>query len=380
LRIGAEPHRFETDILMKPALLNFLACFECGSPFELESLLERPVGLSPEECAVMTSSYRDRAQYEREIISGRLHCAKCGLVFPIVRGIPRIYKEAPKTFGLDESRALKENKDEGHVQTTFSREWNEFDYDDNTIWLWSVDSRIDTFCEEVGVESPAELTGKVMLDAGCGSGILSMNLSERFQIEIIAMDMSTILDRAFERNTSNLLHFVQGSVLSPPIKPNVGDLTYSHGVLHHTSSTVNAFERIAPLTKDGGMLYVWLYGKKKGWNRFRFLFIRSIRFFVSRLPKQPQTAAVWIMGAIHGAVRVLKRLVGYDMIEHKTLNQYLVGIRDKYTPKYAREHTEPEIRGWFEAAGFKNVVRRTSWPKTPFWEGSTDIAMRGEKA
>src|SRR5215831_17555466 len=118
------------------------------------------------------------------------------------------------------------------------------------------------------------------------------------------MDMSYMVGIAFKANKSNLLHFVRVSVLNPPLAHSIADLTHSHGVLHHTYSTKKAFDAIAPLTKPGGTLYVWLYGKKKEWNGFWFLFIRIARVVVSRLPGAPQTGAVWILAAITARVRL----------------------------------------------------------------------------
>jgi ubiquinone/menaquinone biosynthesis C-methylase UbiE len=218
-----------------------------------------------------------------------------------------------------------------------------------------------------------------MVDAGCGSGILSMTLSERYGIEIIAFDMSHVLTRAYEHNRSNLCHFVQGSVLKPPLAPQIADVTYSHGVLHHTYNTRVAFNAIAPITKRGGLLYVWLYGKKKGWNRFRFLFIRTARFFIARMPHYPQVAMVYVMATIHFGVRFIKRLLGLEKVQYQTLAQFLVSIRDKYTPLHAREHTEAEVIQWFGEAGFSNAERRVSWANTPWFIGSTDLSISGIK-
>lgn len=321
--------------------------------------------------------------YQFDIVSGSLTCVGCAAVYPIRDGVPRMYADAWRDFPTDEawsgSDRLSDSTRERHVQRSFSREWDEFNYDDRTIWLWTLDHRIETFCEELGIASPEELRGKLMVDAGCGSGILSMTLAERYGIEIIAMDMSHVISRAAKHNRSNLCHFIQGSVLSPPLKPGIADVVYSHGVLHHTYSTRKAFDAIAPLTKPGGTLYVWLYGKKQGWNRFRFLFIRSARFLISRLPHIPQTMMVYVMTGIHLTVRLIKRIMGMEKVQYRTMAQFLVSMRDKYTPLYAREHTEAEVKQWFVEAGFENVARRQDWPKTPWWRGSTDLSIRGRR-
>jgi len=358
---------------MKVALHKHLCCVECRSDLELIPISTAEVELRSEEIEVISERRGNVSDYTTDIVEGYLDCCSCDARYQILNGIPRLYK------GAEIKRTLKENKDEGFVQRSFNREWDEFNYDDDRIWLWTRESRVDTFCEELAIESAQQYNGKLMVDCGCGPAVLSMNLSATYGIEIIAMDMSTVIDRATQINPSNLCHFIQCSVLSPPLKNGIADLTYSNGVLHHTYSTKNAFAAIEAITKPGGTLCVWLYGKKQGWLAFRFFFHRNIRRVISRLPRYPQTAMVWVMAGIHLTVRFFKRLLGMEKVQYKTMNQFLVTMRDKYTPKYAREHREEEVKSWFEQHGYHGVERQRDWIKTPLWQGSTDLSIRGTK-
>jgi len=369
---------------LKPALLKYLRCVACGLPLEIKVLNQRAVSLSPEEAELLRESGRTESEYKVEILTGALSCHGCGAAYPIAEGVPRLYREAEKDFPINglylTTAGLPVNKNERRIQKSFSREWKEFKYSDNTIWLWSTDQRVETFCEEVDIASPHELRGKLMVDAGCGPAVLSMSLSERYGLEIIALDMSYIIEKAFAQCKSNLCHFLQASVLTPPLAEGTGDIVYSHGVLHHTYDTKKAFVAIAKLPKRGGLLYVWLYGKKRGWNRFRFIFIRTARIIISRLPKYSQTLMVYVMAGIHLTVRFIKRLLGMEKVQYKTMSQFLRSIRDKYTHIYAREHTEEEVKRWFDEAGYVNVERRTSWQKNAWWRGSTDLSMKGTRS
>ena len=366
---------------MKPALLDYLRCPNCESELILKPYEQQRVELRPEEKDILLKNRRDISVYETEIIFGSLICNNCETTFPIWKSVPRIYRKAEKDFPIDKyvqiSTVKLANHKEDIVQTSFGREWDEFNYEDGVIWLWTIDERIDTFCEELGISSPEEIKGKLMIDAGCGSGILSMNLSEKYSIEIIAFDITNAVERASRVNKSNICHFIQASVFSPPLAEGISDITHSHGVLHHTYDTKKAFNSIEKLTKKGGMLYVWLYGKKRGYNWFRYLFFRSARTIISRLPKAPQTFMVYVMAFLHLGILSLKKILGMKRTEYKTFSQFLVGIRDKYTPVYAREHTEEEVKNWFKEAGYKNVCRRTQWGKTPAWRGSTDLSVKG---
>ncbi|MGH7491092.1 MAG: methyltransferase domain-containing protein [bacterium] len=369
---------------MKPALLRYLRCPYCHCNFELKSGRRLPISLSYQEKQIIYQKYANASEYEMEVLTGVLICMGCGISFPVRQGVPRIFHTAEKGLPLNQhfaasggkfSECLRENA----VQTSFSREWDEFKYEDQTIWLWSADQRLDTFCEEIGIPSPEELQGKLMIDAGCGSGVLSINLATKYLVEIIAFDMSDVVARAFQANRSNLCHFVQASVFTPPLAGNIADLTYSHGVLHHTSDPRRAFDALARLSRAGGLFYVWLYGRKKGWNRFRFVFIRAARTIISRLPEAPQTVMIRVMASLHRTIHSLKRLVGMKSARYRSNSQFLVGIRDKYTPLYAKEHEEDEIKNWFLRNGYIEVERRNTWEKTKQWTGSTDLAIKGRR-
>ena len=369
---------------MKPVLLHYLACPMCRAAFRLDVHEKRTVKLSNKEKDYLQANKKDVSKYESEVLQGILSCDACGLAFPIAEGVPRLYKGADEDYpvkGLPDgaTNRMPINKHEREVQTSFSREWDEHDYDDKTIWTWNLDDRVVTFCEELNIDDPSQIRGKLMIDAGCGSGILSMTVSERYQIEIIPIDMSYIIGRAFARNRSNLCHFVQTSVLRPALKEGIADITYSHGVLHHTYDTKKAFAAVAPLTKKGGIFYVWLYGKKWGWKRIEFMFHRTMRTIISRLPGYSQTFMVYVMGGLYLVIRFFRRILGLERIKIKSRSHFWTGIRDKYTPRYAREHTESEVIGWFREYGYTGVCRRTVWPKTRIFENSPNLAITGRR-
>lgn len=368
---------------MKPALLNYILLPNCTHIPKFKAITISSVSLTPTEIDIISKSGRELKDYSEEVEEGLIYCDICNIYFPIVNKIPRIYKNVENDYNLENleisSNNLRVVKNQEKIKKSFSKEWEELNYEDNLIWLWGTDSRIDTFFEEIGIKDGKELTGKLLIDCGCGSGILTMNLAKRYSVEIIAFDMADILDRAVSRNKSNLCHFVQTSVFYPPFKHQIADIVYSHGVLHHTYNTKEAFLSIEKLTKQKGLLYVWLYGKKRGWNKIRFIFIKTVRFIIARLPHIPQDFMINILLYLHLFVRAVKRRLGLEKVQYKTRSQLRVSIRDKYTPIYAREHTEDEVKGWFYESGYENVIRKTHWEKTPWWNGSTDLAIKGIK-
>jgi hypothetical protein len=68
-----------------------------------------------------------------------------------------------------------------------------------------------------------------------------------------------------------------------------------------------------------------------------------------------------------------------DIAPIDSVPQLLVVTRDRYTPRYAREHTEAEVKGWFTAQGYQGVERRNEWATFDMFNGSTDLSIRGYK-
>lgn len=114
----------------------------------------------------------------------------------------------------------------------------------------------------------AELSGKLMLDAGCGNGSQSVAYTE-FGLEVVALDLSTGLEKGYvfrqkyEKGKPEKVHFVQADLQNPPLAPDTFDIIHSACVLHHTPNTEKTFRVLRPLLKDGVTFYVWFYKYEK---------------------------------------------------------------------------------------------------------------------
>jgi SAM-dependent methyltransferase/uncharacterized protein YbaR (Trm112 family) len=345
---------------MKPALLRLLGCPACGSDLELAASRTRPVALQPQDEDRLCDLGRNIRDYAEEIEEGTLRCTGCAAEHPIVRGVPRF--------------AGSPDPELASVMQSYTAQWSGFAYERGTIWHWSLPERIKSFLFEINA-TPEELQGKLLIDAGCGSGITISAVSDQFTAETVGLDLSNAVEAAHEHNTSPLCHFVQASVFDPPLKHHVFDIVYSHGVLMMTPDTRRAFLAIAPLAKPGGKVYLWVYGKKRGLQRLKFLVVDGIRFFVWRLPPLPQRLAVAILAAISQAVQFVKNRLGTASVPMPSWMQAKAGVRDRYTHRYRREHTEPEVRQWFTEAQLRDLTARQEMPGAPWTEGTTDVGI-----
>src|SRR5690242_5377181 len=135
---------------MRRRLLNWLACPQCHD----------------------TLALKDTGDQKVDVEEGWLHCRKCDQSFPIVWGIPRFVSS------------------EGYT-SSFGRQWNRYarlQLDSNTGTTFSRE-RFYSITEW----SSKELSGKRVLDVGCGAGRFSEVVSQD-GAEVVAVDLSSAVD------------------------------------------------------------------------------------------------------------------------------------------------------------------------------------------
>lgn len=270
---------------------------------------------------------------------GDLYCEKCGASYPIRKGIPRFVKS------------------DGYV-SSFSLEWARH----ARTQLDSVSGLTvarDTFKERTGF-TPDDLTGKWVLDVGCGIGRY-MEVAQEAGARIVGVDMSYSVDQAYE-NVGKLpnVDIVQADILNLPFKQMAFDSVFSLGVLHHTSNCHEAFQNVARLPKSGGKLAVWLYAndglKQKMYNAVAAFY----RMFTTRMSQESlynlckcsvplyEVHKLPVVGRISRAVMPTSML---PQPEWRILDTY-----DWFSAKYQSKHSYSEVDRWFEEAGYDWII------------------------
>jgi len=305
------------------------------------------------------------------VLNGLLVCTRCSLDYPIIRGLPVmvLYRTAAHRDFLahlgDQPAGVKRpvrfadrqpEPGERFVMESFSREWNAYRYD-GVLWKTSYQDQEATFLREIGSPPRDALWS---LEVGCGIGIMTSLAQRHFEVDAVGVDLSLAALQASEHFRDNpFLHFVQASAFHLPFAKETFDIGYSRGVLHHTYSTRAAFEAIAPTCKQGGLMYLWVYGtqsiKASPFRRAAYALERLTRPVLARAPGSlPATAFLSVAAVGYVAFNRLQRW-RYPGIQRYDFNRGLHAARDRFTPRFAHRHPPEEVASWFSAAGFGEV-------------------------
>jgi len=230
------------------------------------------------------------------------------------------------------------------TKESFQKEWSIYDYNDKT-WGLNVEERKKIFLRDMDV-IPEKLRNKIILDAGCGNGTLSMGLSD-FGMRVVAMDIIDLRRIKKEIKANSNVHFIQGSVLEPPLKLGLFDFVFSSGVIHHTPDPKKAFRELIKLVKIGGKIYIWVYRKKKG---PKDLIIYSISRITSRLPISFQNLIYSLFTMIFRTIEIFNR----KKIK-KNRTERMVWFYDSLSPRYQSRHSLEEIFSWFKEEKISNI-------------------------
>jgi SAM-dependent methyltransferase len=119
----------------------------------------------------------------------------------------------------------------------------------------------------------------VLLDAGCGAALSSLALfgSRLKSVRFIGVDISEAVRVAAHRCAEQGVEaaFLQDDLLSLPFPPGSVDVIFSEGVLHHTDSPRDSFNRLAALLAPGGRFLFYVYKRKGPIREFSDDFIRG---------------------------------------------------------------------------------------------------------
>lgn len=375
---------------MKYKLLQWLACPRCGRP------------------DLRIDAFRiDTEQSPVEVRDGILTCAGCLKMYPVVAGVPRMLPDsfnehysylsalspavpkAPATDG-DSAEFRRLNKS---TQESFGFEWLRYQVTDFA-------ENVEFFRQTMGI-SPGDLTGKLVLEAGCGMGRF-LEVAASRGAEVVGIDLSRSVERAWSETSFGAnLHVLQADIMRPPFRRHTFDNIYSIGVLHHTPNTRQAFQALCPLLCSGGRISIWIYRTfqpeiKVAAHKRAFASVTGVvsdgsRLITTKLPHRVLHYLCYLAIPIGFLKRKVdeNRLLRYVfwpiiLLPVSTHRKWQVRVCDTFdwlSPKFQWKHTTPEVVQWFKTEGLTQVQSfERSVSVTGFAPASCEARAEGSRA
>jgi 2-polyprenyl-3-methyl-5-hydroxy-6-metoxy-1,4-benzoquinol methylase len=308
---------------MEPRILEWLVCPTCGEDLNVAALPLPEVAVAIERGAIACSNEH---------------------VFPIDNGVPRLL-----------ATHQNESAEARSIRTSFSAQWEDYDFEaEQRTWGQTLETRVEDFLRMID-HAPEELHGKLVLDAGCGNGLLSQAVT-RFGCEVLAADISDSVARAhshFAKRGNLKANFIQADLMQPPFRANTFDVVFCAGVLIVTPSSRQTFDKLVKALAPGGTIFVWLYWKESGLKYAIKSFVRRV-ISPLPLPVKRAVASVFVAQAMLRQF-VRGRLDKIEPEERLTWREHFLVQHDFFTPRYRWEHTPDEVFEWYRELGFTDI-------------------------
>lgn len=209
-----------------------------------------------------------------------------------------------------------------------------------------------------GVEL-SHFRGKSVLEIGSGEGRHGCLVGEQAEL-YVGLDLSRGVELANRRDVNSNSFYVQGDLRRPPFGPGAFDALYSNGVLHHTPEPQVSFRSVAPLVRDGGEVFVWVYGLDDMRWSYRVSHLTFLRPMTNRLPRIGQlgmafglTAAVevalWTPTRVlrHAGLPQLAEKIPYADAASRDWTYKLRRMFDRINPPITHYISREELFEWF---------------------------------
>lgn len=254
--------------------------------------------------------------------------------YPIVREIPRFVTS-------------------DRYVNSFSFEWNVHNH--TQLDTFRGDQSSERILEEKTGLTPADVRGKLVLDAGIGAGRFADVLA-RWGATVVGVDLSYAVEAAnvtFGEQPQVLV--CQADIGNLPFRPGTFDFIVSIGVLHHTPDTRRYFDCLPRLLKPGGEIAIWVY-PNEGEYATRAKWIP----FTSRIPKHwyysfCKVFVPWALRRRHSRFAHLLRHLFPFSDQGLGVENDILDTFDGCSPRYHGIHSPGEVTGWFRAAALTDI-------------------------
>lgn len=268
-------------------------------------------------------------------------CLQCRTAYEVKNGIPRFL-----TSLSDDEQQVRRSFNLEHARFLASRHLH---FTPRLVEQWLALTKL-----------PAEyFKGKVVLDAGCGSGRWTYALAS-LGAKVVAVDLTEEGVEVTRQATAGFenVTVLQASIFHLPFKPLSFDFVVSWGVLHHTPDTKAAFGRLVPLIKKGGGGYIMVYEKH---NPVKFACTDLLRRILRNFSEESRYRFCRHLIIKNPILHLLlTHLIisdsGYKITDPLAISTKQLGLYDAYAPVFNHLHTREEVMAWFLEHRFGQIT------------------------
>jgi len=299
-----------------------------------------------------------------EIFEGLLF-SETGFVFPIIDGIPRMLIESIYDYAdflqkhLPAFQTTKEHLENNFkgllsycvnknkkTKSSFEFEWNFLNpAKKDRIWHDDYSKFPTIFMNEVG-EGLTYFKDKIIIDAGCGHGIMTAEIAGFSKIAI-GVELSKAVENAYVRNKHKNAWYLQGDLQFLPFENFTFDVLYSSGVIHHTNNTELSLSLIEPILKKGGKICLWLYHPQK---KIIHNFILFLRKATSKMPLK--LSFILLLIFVFPFTFLFKKIKGKNPPNYR---EEIIDLLDGFTPEFRFEVSHDLAAIWLSVRKYDNI-------------------------
>lgn len=217
-----------------------------------------------------------------------------------------------------------------------------------------------------------QLTGELILEAGCGSGRFTQFALET-GAEVVSFDLSSAVDAARKNHKGvQNLHLLQASILAIPLRKGLVSKIFCMGVIQHCPDPKQAFFSLVPFLRPGGEIVIDVYQQTR--------WVPSLKYWVRPMTRRMSPQALYraLNAAIPVAFEVKKRLnavpgvgphiarfipigplshasIGLHYTEPELKQIKVLSAFDMLSPRYDTPQRIEDVRRWFEEAGLIEI-------------------------
>ncbi len=337
---------------------------------KLLELLRCPVTKKKLQCRTISVFKKKYGAVEIEEIKDAVLVSEEGFLFPVINGIPRMLVESVYDYApflkqhVQDYETVKEKLEKTHGSTienckqknsktkaSFEFEWNFLNAEQkDKLWHENLSELTQRFLLEAA-EPAAYFTGKIILDAGCGHGIMTTKIGEMSNYAV-GIELSKAVEQAYVRNQNQNACYLQGDLQYLPFEKDVFNVLYSSGVLHHTNNTKQSLQLTETVLKKNGKICLWLYHPQSSKIHNLLMLVRKI---TSRLPVK--FAFVFLAVFIFPFTFLLKKIKNKRPVNYR---EEMIDLLDAFTPEFRFEIKHETAMQWLTELNYHQIQITTT--------------------